>query len=104
MFGSNVDFLGDHRAIFDIAGNRHRPIVYVAYSLKRVLIKFVSKHAPSLPRIRSGSWLCRRASRVRRIRSCRYSEIYGRIVKRCELPRATSSRTRRRSPPGRRRR
>jgi mRNA interferase HigB len=45
MFGSNVDFVGDNRVIFDIAGNKYRLVVYVAYSFKRVLIKFVGTHA-----------------------------------------------------------
>jgi mRNA interferase HigB len=44
MFGSNVDFVGDNRVIFDIAGNKYRLVVYVAYSFKRVLIKFVGTH------------------------------------------------------------
>lgn len=45
MFGSSVDFVGDNRIIFDIAGNRYRLIVHVAYAYKRVLIKFVGTHA-----------------------------------------------------------
>jgi mRNA interferase HigB len=44
MFGSNVDFVGDNRVIFDIAGNKYRLVVYVAHSFKRVLIKFVGTH------------------------------------------------------------
>ena len=45
MFGSNVDFVGDNRVIFDIGGNKYRLIVHVAYSYRRVLIKFVGTHA-----------------------------------------------------------
>lgn len=45
MFGNSVDFVGDNRIIFDIAGNRYRLIVHVAYAYKRVLIKFVGTHA-----------------------------------------------------------
>ena len=44
MFGSTVDFVGDNRIIFDIAGNKYRLVVHVAYSFKRVLIKFVGTH------------------------------------------------------------
>ena len=44
-FGTNVDFVGDNRAIFDIGGNKYRLIVYVAYApYYRVLIKFVGTH------------------------------------------------------------
>jgi mRNA interferase HigB len=44
-FGTSVDFVGDNRLIFDIAGNKYRLIVHVAYAYKRVLIKFVGTHA-----------------------------------------------------------
>ena len=44
MFGATVDFVGDNRIIFDIAGNKYRLIVHVAYAFKRVLIKFVGTH------------------------------------------------------------
>jgi mRNA interferase HigB len=43
-FGATVDFVGDNRLIFDIAGNKYRLIVHVAYAYKRVLIKFVGTH------------------------------------------------------------
>lgn len=43
--GSSVDFVGDNRAIFDIGGNKYRLIVHVAYSHRRMLIKFVGTHA-----------------------------------------------------------
>lgn len=45
VFGGNVDFVGDSRAIFDIGGNKYRLIVHVAYRHKRILIKFVGTHA-----------------------------------------------------------
>lgn len=45
MFGANVDFVGDNRVIFDIAGNRYRLIVRVSYRFKVVQIKFVGTHA-----------------------------------------------------------
>lgn len=45
QFGATVDFVADNRAIFDIGGNKHRLIVHVSYPHKRVLIKFVGKHA-----------------------------------------------------------
>lgn len=44
-FGTTVDFVADNRLIFDLAGNRYRLIVHVAYAYKRVLIKFVGTHA-----------------------------------------------------------
>ena len=44
-FGAAVDFVADNRLIFDIAGNKYRVIVHVAYAYKRVLIKFVGTHA-----------------------------------------------------------
>ncbi|EHH05894.1 hypothetical protein MEA186_29572 [Mesorhizobium amorphae CCNWGS0123] len=40
-----MDFVGDNRAIFDIAGNKYRVIVHVSNTYKRVLIKFVGTHA-----------------------------------------------------------
>lgn len=45
MFGTTVDFIADNRVIFDIAGNKYRLIVHIAYGFKRVLIKFVGTHA-----------------------------------------------------------
>lgn len=45
QFGANVDFIGDNRAIFDIAGNKYRLIVRLSYAYKAVLIKFVGTHA-----------------------------------------------------------
>jgi mRNA interferase HigB len=44
MFGSNVDFVGDNRIIFDLGGNKFRLIVRVAYAHGRVLVKFVGTH------------------------------------------------------------
>ncbi|MGA3401454.1 MAG: type II toxin-antitoxin system HigB family toxin [Acetobacteraceae bacterium] len=44
-FGATVDFVADNRLIFDVAGNRYRVIVHVAYAYKRVLIKFIGTHA-----------------------------------------------------------
>lgn len=43
-FGSNVDFVGDNRVIFDIGGNKYRLIVHFAYPFKTALIKFVGTH------------------------------------------------------------
>lgn len=45
VFGTTVDFVADNRVIFDIAGNKYRLVVHVAYPFKRVLIKFVGTHA-----------------------------------------------------------
>lgn len=44
-FGVIVDFVADNSVIFDIGGNKYRLVVRVAYSHKRVLIKFVGTHA-----------------------------------------------------------
>lgn len=44
-FGATVDFLADKRVAFDISGNKYRLVARVAYSHKRVLIKFVGTHA-----------------------------------------------------------
>jgi mRNA interferase HigB len=43
-FGAAVDFLEDNRVVFDIAGNKYRLVVHIAYRFKRVLIKFVGTH------------------------------------------------------------
>jgi mRNA interferase HigB len=45
QFGATVDFVADNRAIFDIAGNRYRLVVRIAYRFKRVLVKFVGTHS-----------------------------------------------------------
>jgi mRNA interferase HigB len=45
QFGTTVDFVGDYRVIFDIAGNKYRLVVHVSYTYKSVLIKFVGTHA-----------------------------------------------------------
>ena len=45
MFGTTVDFLGDNRIVFDIAGNKYRLVVHVAYPYRTVLVKFVGTHA-----------------------------------------------------------
>jgi mRNA interferase HigB len=44
MFGPTVDFVRDNRVVFDIAGNKYRLVVHVAYRFKRVQIKFVGTH------------------------------------------------------------
>jgi mRNA interferase HigB len=44
-YGTTVDFVGDNRIIFDIAGNHYRIVVHVSYRYRRVLIKFVGTHA-----------------------------------------------------------
>lgn len=45
QFGATVDFVKDNRVVFDIAGNKYRLVVHVAYGFKRVLVKFVGTHA-----------------------------------------------------------
>jgi mRNA interferase HigB len=44
-FGASVDFVADSRLVFDIAGNKYRLVVHVAYPFKRVLVKVVGTHA-----------------------------------------------------------
>ena len=44
MFGATVDFVGDNRIVFDLAGNKYRLVVRVSYSFQRVLIKFIGTH------------------------------------------------------------
>ena len=43
-FGASVDFVEDNRVVFDIAGNKYRLVVHVAYRFRRVLVKFVGTH------------------------------------------------------------
>ena len=45
QFGASVDFVGDNRVIFDLAGNKYRLIVHVSYPFKRVLVKFIGTRA-----------------------------------------------------------
>jgi mRNA interferase HigB len=54
MFGATVDFVEDNRLVFDIAGNKYRLVVHVAYRFKRVLVKFVGTHK-DYDRIEAGS-------------------------------------------------
>jgi mRNA interferase HigB len=45
QFGSNVDFVADNRAIFDIGGNKYRLVVRIVYApFYRVMVKFVGTH------------------------------------------------------------
>lgn len=45
QFGSNVDFVGDNRAIFDIGGNKYRLVARIVYApFYRVMVKFVGTH------------------------------------------------------------
>jgi mRNA interferase HigB len=40
-----VDFVGNDRAIFNIAGNKYRLIVSVDYSMGRIFVRFIGTHA-----------------------------------------------------------
>ena len=44
-YGRTVDFVGDNRVIFDIAGNKYRLVFHVSYRYKRVLVKFIGTHS-----------------------------------------------------------
>jgi len=44
QFGANVDFVGDNRAIFDIAGNKYRIVVWINYPYRVVYIRFIGTH------------------------------------------------------------
>jgi mRNA interferase HigB len=54
MFGPTVDFVEDNRLVFDIAGNKYRLVVHVAYRFGRVLVKFIGTHK-EYDRIEAGS-------------------------------------------------
>lgn len=43
LYGA-ADFVGDGRIVFNIGGNRYRLVVWVKYSIKLVLIKWVGTH------------------------------------------------------------
>jgi mRNA interferase HigB len=43
-FGARIDFVGDNRVIFDIAGNKYRLIAHISCKYRRVLIKFIGTH------------------------------------------------------------
>lgn len=45
QFGASVDFVGDNRVIFDLAGNKFRLVAHISYTYKRVLVKFIGTHA-----------------------------------------------------------
>jgi len=40
----SADFVGDDRIVFNIGGNKYRLVVWVKYSIKLVLIKWVGTH------------------------------------------------------------
>ncbi len=44
VFGSGVDFLGNHRAVFDIKGNDYRLIAEINYRRKAMFIRFLGTH------------------------------------------------------------
>jgi mRNA interferase HigB len=62
QFGARVDFVGDNRVIFDLAGNKYRLVVHVSYRFGRVLVKFIGTHA-EYNRIRPESVKWRRQAR-----------------------------------------
>ncbi len=41
----SADFVGKGRIVFNIGGNKYRLVVWVKYSIKLVLIKWVGTHA-----------------------------------------------------------
>jgi mRNA interferase HigB len=45
QFGTTVDFVGDNRVIFDLAGNKYRLIVHLSFTFRRLLMKFIGTHA-----------------------------------------------------------
>jgi mRNA interferase HigB len=44
VFGTAVDFVANHRAVFDIKGNDYRLIAEINYRRKAVFIRFVGTH------------------------------------------------------------
>ncbi len=45
VFGSNVDFVENNRAIFNIKGNDYRLIAEINYKTRIVYIRFIGTHA-----------------------------------------------------------
>lgn len=45
QFGVPVNFVGDNRVVFDIAGNKYWLVAHIAYPFRRVLIEFAGTHA-----------------------------------------------------------
>jgi mRNA interferase HigB len=43
LYGT-ADFVGDGRIVFDIGGNKYRLVVWVKYSIRLALIKWVGTH------------------------------------------------------------
>ncbi|MHB8875484.1 MAG: type II toxin-antitoxin system HigB family toxin [Myxococcaceae bacterium] len=43
LYGS-ADFVGEGRIVFNVGGNKYRLVVWVKYSIKLVLIKWVGTH------------------------------------------------------------
>lgn len=43
--GASIDFVGDDRVIFDVAGNKYRLIARALYRHKGIQIKFIGDHA-----------------------------------------------------------
>lgn len=42
---NNVDFLGNHRFVFNIKGNQYRLVAIISFNAKKVYIRFIGTHA-----------------------------------------------------------
>ncbi len=51
---SRADFIGPHKAVFDICGNRYRLVVDMRYELGRVYVRHVVTHQEYDRRIKRG--------------------------------------------------
>jgi mRNA interferase HigB len=42
---NNVDYIGNHRFVFNIKGNDYRLIAIISFNAKKVYIRFIGTHA-----------------------------------------------------------
>jgi len=42
---NSVDYVGNHRFVFNIKGNKYRLVVIISFNAKKVYIRFIGTHA-----------------------------------------------------------
>lgn len=42
---NNVDYVGNHRFVFDIKGNDYRLVAIISFNAKKIYIRFIGTHA-----------------------------------------------------------